>query len=128
MNIHHGRLHKNTYTLEILGIAAIGRDKAKRSSVLKSFIKTFLHNKSFEYYYLPALDDGFPDSFVCFEITECLPIRLLKPEGKLCVLRSPFREAVPAHYAAYIGRIGTPRFKDQFLTEMLGKICQLRDA
>ena len=43
-----------------------------------------------------------------FQNVTSLPMGDLEPLEKVAVLRSPFREEVPARYAAYMGRVGTP--------------------
>lgn len=119
---------KNNFTEEeISGEVPIPEQKTKRKGILKNFKNKYMQNQTFAYYYLPCFEENFPHSFVCFEITECLPVRKLKPENKICVLRSPFREAVPTHYASYIGRIGVPPYREEFLSELLNGICKLRD-
>jgi len=113
---------------EILGDAPVDPTKTKRQGVCKDFTKTYLRNKVVKYYFLPELPGVIKASFVCCEITQCIQVKDIEKLKKVCVLRSPFREAVPAHYAAYIGRVGTPVFREDDLLDTLYSICKIQES
>lgn len=112
---------------EIAGKKPIGAELPKRKKIISEFTELYLKNKTFAYYFVPGCNGVLEPSFICFEITQSLPIKSLVPENKLCVLLSPFREAVPAHFSAYIGRVGTPSYKDSYLKELVDGICKMKD-
>lgn len=119
---------KHGYSEEVVfGEEPIPPGKSQRKSIIKEFTDIYLKNKTVAYYYLPAFRTSLSDSFVCCEITVCVAIKELDTKQKLCVLRSPFREAVPSFYSAYIGRIGTAQHKVEALYGILDKACKLRD-
>lgn len=113
---------------EILGDTPVDPVKKKRRRVCEKFAKTYLRNKVVKYYFLPELLGVVDASFVCCEITQCIQVKEIEKLKKVCVLRSPFREAVPAHYAAYIGRVGTPVFKKDDLLATLDTICKIQES
>ncbi len=112
---------------EMRGDVPIGPERAKCNSLFREFSETYLRNKALKYYLLPALDGKFATSVISFEITQCTQIQSIERLPKLCVLRSPFREAVPAHYSAYIGRVGTPRLSDDYLRAEFNSFCKMKD-
>ncbi len=123
----HWLLTKNRYSeAEILGEVPVGDNKPQRKSVCHEFVSKYLNNKTFQYYFLPALADSLPPSFACFEITQCMRIGQIEQLEKVCVLRSPFREAVPSYYSACIGRVGTPVFTKEYLRQTLDAICRIQ--
>jgi hypothetical protein len=87
----------------------------------KDFTNSYLKNKKYQYHFLPALPDYFDDSLVCFDLTTCVKRRDLKSDNKICVLQSPFREAVPTRYSAYAGRIGTADLDEKYLSGLIEK-------
>lgn len=111
---------------EILGDAPVALEKTKRPGVCKEFTRLYLRNKVVNYYFLPHLAGVIDASFVCCEITQCIQVKDIEKLEKVCVLKSPFREAVPVHYAAYIGRIGTPVFRENDLLATLNAICKIQ--
>lgn len=119
---------KCDYTMdEIEGKVPIRQDMRKRKNVFNDFIENYLKNNTFQYYFIPKFNGKFGHSFICFDITECLSVDSLKETDKVCVLRSPFRETVPTRFSAYIGRIGTALFDDDYLFKLLDQDCKMID-
>lgn len=112
---------------EVFGKITMDKNKPKRKGTIKEFVNEFLHNEKNSYFFLPGINGKFTHSFVCCDITECILIKDLNGKNKICVLRSPFREAIPSHFTSYICRVGIPRFKDDFLNDIVDQICRLRD-
>jgi hypothetical protein len=112
---------------EVDGSAAIATGKL-RKNLIREFVSKYMENKTFQYYYLPALPGKIPASLICCDVTVCVAVKSLQSQDKLCVLRSPFREAVPAYYAAYIGRVGTPQHQPDSLTSVVESICKVQDC
>lgn len=111
---------------EILGATPVAPEKKKRRKVCEEFAKTYLRNKVVKYYFLPELPGVMFASFVCCEITQCIQVKEIEQLKKVCVLRSPFREAVPTHYSSFIGRVGTPVFQENDLLTTLDTICKIQ--
>lgn len=119
---------QNGYTdEEVQGNVRTGGNKKKRKNVTKDFAGSYMRNQTFAYYFLPEIESRMPASFVCCDITECVRKDELEHHNKIAVLRSPFREAVPTHFAAYIGRIGTPSFGTDYLLAEVERVCKLQD-
>ena len=125
-------LYKNGYTgKEIRGEIAIisGQFKKKRETWVQKFKNDYLSNNTHAFYFLPKLNTTLEEpSLVNFEVTSCVRGTDLEKLKKICVLKSPFREAVPAKYAAYIGRIGTPSCNESYLSQVASSVCKLRDS
>ena len=111
---------------EIMGEVPVAAEKSKRRKVCEAFIDKYMGNKTFQYYFLPGLNGHIDASFVCCEITQCVQIKHIEQLEKVCVLRSPFREAVPSYYSAFIGRIGTPPFHSNQASSGQGSRGQTR--
>jgi hypothetical protein len=110
---------KNANLEHVMDQLEKSKEKAKLSGLLKEFSDLYLKNRTFSYYFLPKLQASFGHSLVHFPITQNVPTSDLVDQNKICLLKSPFRAAVPVHYATYIGRIGTPDFKDDFFLEVM---------
>ena len=122
-------VEKNQYTEdEALGRIPVAKEKKRRSSLVKEFANTYLRNETFAYFFLPEIESKMDPSLICFEITECMILSKLQQHEKVAVLRSPFREAVPSHYSAYIGRTGTPSFDKRYLQEVVNHHCKVQDS
>lgn len=113
---------------EILGDVPVAAGKTERKRACEQFAVKYLRNRVVKYYFLPKLPDAIAASLVCCEITQCIQVKEIEQLRKVCVLCSPFREAVPVHYAAYIGRIGTPVFTDEQLMATLDSICKIQPS
>lgn len=113
---------------EIFGNIPIASNKKKRKGIILDFCKMYLRGHTFGYYYLPEIEGKIEHSLVCFEITKCVSMQEIDDKEKLCVLKSPFREAVPARFAAYMGRIGTPQYQEEYLRTLMDNICQMKDS
>lgn len=109
---------------EILGEETLS--KGKKKDILKDF-NYYIENRTHQYHFLPENSGVFDASFVCFDITECLQVKRFDPKKKICVLKSPFREAVPARYSAYIGRVGTAAIENSYKKRVLDSVCKLKN-
>ena len=125
--LFHIYLDLSGYTdKEITGIEPIASGKKKRKEILNNFKSSYLEGKAKGYYYLPLPIEGLEHSCIHFDTTQCLSLGRLESQKKECVLRSPFREAIPAKFAAYIGRIGTARFEDDYFSDIMDGIYKMQ--
>jgi len=113
---------------EALGEMPVAKGKKTRKEVCRIFLNSYLRNRTFRYFFLPELQGILDGSLICFEITTCIRLSRLSDLRKVCVLRSPFREAVAAHYSAYMGRVGTPALKEDVLHGCIESICRIRNS
>lgn len=111
----------------IAGEKPIPEKLKNRDNILQMFVNRYMMNKTYGYYFLPKLNNKLSNSLITFDTTTCISVDKLKPGNKICVLKSPFRECVPAKYGAFIGRIGTPDYPKKFLRDIADSICKLRD-
>lgn len=122
-------VEKNKYTeAQALGKEAIPKDRKQRNSLVKDFTEAYLKNKTFQYHFLPEIPEKMKASLICFDITQCMTVKELTALNKVAVLKSPFRESVPAHFSAFIGRIGTPAIDHDYLIEVVSKQCSIKWA
>lgn len=110
---------------EATGKVSVQNGKAQRKSLAKVFADSYLRNETFAYHYLPKNESVLPPSLICFEITECISISNLLKHKKVAVPHSPYREAIPAHFSAYIGRIGTPPNDKESLRKIVYVSCKI---
>lgn len=124
--INPGR--KKPLTLEeARGETRVSKSKSNRSDTISNFANSFLRNNTYGYHFLPEIEGAFPHSFVSFGHTALLRIRDLGPGEKVCVLKHPFRSAVPSRFAAFAGRIGTPEFGKKYLVDIATGLCKIRN-
>ncbi len=110
---------------EIIGEEPLSR--GKRKDILEEFSKYYINNRTHQYHFLPENSGAIDASFICFELTECMQVKNFDPSKKICVLKSPFREAVPTRYSAYIGRIGTSAIDNSYKKTALDSVCKLKN-
>jgi hypothetical protein len=91
----------------------------------KEFKDYYLKNRTLEFHFLPAYKDKLPHSFVDFRVVKTLLSQELDDKNKIAVLISPWRESVPARYAAYSLRVGVADFATEFLEAVIGEISTL---
>lgn len=122
-------VEQNNYTEEeALGERAIESGKKKtRKTIISNLMSSYMKNQVFQYYFIPALNGVLEPSMITFDVTQCISIGNLETHSKVAVPRSPFREAVPSHYSAYIGRIGTPRLDKDYLKSVVESGCKIVD-
>ena len=69
------------------------------------------------YHWFTPLEAGGRPFIADFQNTSSLNIHELENLKIVAALASPFREQVPARYAAYMGRVGTPDFSADQLSQ-----------
>lgn len=117
---------KNGYTVdEAYGKALPPKDKPQRGRLVREFADNYLKNQTMGYHFLPEIKEIMKGSLICFDITECMMIKDIASQEKIAVLKSPFRESVPAHYSAYAGRIGTPAIERKYLRTVVDDQCTI---
>jgi len=109
---------------EIMGISVIKGDTKR--NLHSTFQDQYLKNRTARYHFLPGLKGVIDNSFVSFEMIQTIHYDELKKIKKIAVLKSPWRESVPARYAAYCLRIGTPDYSASFFESVLGEISFLK--
>ncbi len=77
---------------------------------LKNQIKQFITQRLPRYHFFAPLPGMVVPLLADFQVITSLPLRELESLEIVAELESPFREQVPARYAAYMGRVGTPDF------------------
>lgn len=121
-------LHQNGYTdEEALGESAVRKEKKKRQGIINNLMSSYMKNDTFQYFFIPALKDILEPSMITFDVTQCISIQNIEAQAKMAVPRSPFREAIPSHYSAYIGRIGTPPLDKEYLKSVVESGCKIVD-
>lgn len=112
----------------ISGLEPLPDTGPRRKGLVKEFSKIYMTNRALQYFFLPGLDEVLDDSFVCYDITVTTKIDILASENKkLALLRSPFKEAVPVHFAAFMGRVGLPAVSNETLEEVVSTACRLTE-
>lgn len=72
-----------------------------------------LMNQRFpRYHWLPPLPGTGSPLVADFQTLASVPVLELQTLPRLAAVESPFREEIPARYAAYVGRVGTPDISD----------------
>lgn len=102
--------------------------KSKYKGFPKEFKDYYFKNRVLEFHFLPAYKGKLPHSFVDFRVVKTLLPEELHDKNKISVLISPWRESVPARYAAYSLRVGVKDFADDFLEDVLKDISTLQSA
>jgi hypothetical protein len=75
----------------------------------KAQISRMIKQQYPRYHWLaPIPHTNLPPLVADFQIIACLPIDVIVRATPIASLQSPFREQLPARYAAYMGRVGTP--------------------
>ena len=105
---------------QIAGVAQTEPNVQK--SIKKDFVEHYMENRTYRYHYLPKRDKVFEDSFIDFQAVKTLYPKVLQEHKKIAALKSPWREAVPARYAAYCLRIGTPNYSKRLLDYCFAEI------
>ena len=81
--------------------------KDARNSFLDK-IRRIQENNSPRYHWIDQLPDGAGPFVADFQFLACVPLETVTNLPVAANLADPFRSAVPARYAAYAGRVGTP--------------------
>lgn len=114
-------LKKQNFTEEELtNISPPEKSKNRVKKVLEQFKVQFIRNKTHRYYFLPG-SGAINDSFVDFQVIQCVKYKNIKSSDKIAVLVSPWREELPVKYSFYQGRIGTPHYDDKIIDNVLRK-------
>jgi len=114
-------LLKNGRTpLEIAGVDPLPSEKRVRN-IHGAFVKDYIANREIRYHFLPSHKNIFPHSFVDFQLVESFEPDYIKKLEKIAVLKSPWRESIPARYAAYCGRLGTKTYSENLVEKIMTK-------
>ena len=108
---------------QMIGVEAVGSGKLKH--IKDEFLKNYLKNRVYRYHFLPKLNGILDNSFIDFQVVQTFSIEELIKHKKTAVLKSPWRESIPARYAAYSVRIGTPDFSDNLFDSIHNEISEL---
>lgn len=118
-------LKKNEYTDEqIAGIMPL-RNEGKVRKMHNRFTEWYIGNREIRYHFLPSYKTTFSHSFIDFQLVESFDADDVKRLEKIGVLKSPWRESVPARYAAYRGRVGTKEYSHNLAEEIIRQISHL---
>lgn len=119
-------LEKNGCTRdEIGGIVAV-RSKKRFNNLHNNFAEWYIGNREIRYHFLPSYQDILPHSFVDFQLVESLYPDSTKKLEKIAVLKSRWKEAIPARYASYCGRIGTKDYSKKLVGDIINQVSDLK--
>lgn len=119
-------LEKNGCTPEqIAGITRLP-SKTKVDKLHNRFAEWYIKNREIRYHFLPSCQDIFPHSFVDFQLVESFYPDTIRKLEKITVLKSPWRESIPARYASYCGRIGTKEYSKNLVEDIIGQTSHLK--
>lgn len=122
-------MEKNSYSEEeALGTKPVTVPKKRREMVINNLLSSYMKNDTFQYYFIPALNGVLEPSMITFDVVQCKRVESLQSVKKIAVPVSPFREAIPTRYSAYIGRIGTPSLDKSYLRKVVEDGCLVVDA
>ena len=95
----------------------LGKTKEKD---LSSSLRQLIHQRFPRYHWLPPLQGSQRPIIADFQVVASLHHEELESTNIVAALESPFREAVPARYAAYMGRVGTPDYSQADIDSWVG--------
>ena len=90
----------------------------RTKNIVDNFVDQFILNRAHRYHFLPG-NGVFGNSFVDFQVIECIKFDSLDPSDKVAVLTSPFRQELPVRYSFYQGRIGTLAYDDAVIRSVI---------
>lgn len=94
-----------------------GKALERCKKFMQRFKDDFISNRTHRYHFLPG-DGDIANSFVDFQVVQCIPHDILNSENKMAVLKSPWREQIPTRYSFYQARIGTPPLDDALVSNI----------
>ena len=97
--------------------------KQNRNNV-KGQIKNMIKQKFPRYHWLASLPGIIPTLVADFQNIASIPFIEIENTELKAELMSPYREQIPARYAAYMGRVGTPDFDHGDIDEWAESIVE----
>lgn len=93
----------------LISMDELGSTKRKK---FENQVNQLMNQRFPRYHWLSPLPGTTSPLVADFQTLASVPVRELSDLTRVAAIESPYREEIPARYAAYVGRVGTPDISD----------------